>query len=80
MAWAGCNTGFGLGLGGIEVFIVVYAFWMVNPILTIFILVLLSIIPLMVYLDDYMSTYEGGFDNPTEEEILKIQSEYVVGE
>ena len=80
MAWAGCNTGFGLGLGGIELLFIPIAFWMVDPIGTILVFLPIILIPLMVYLYDYMHTYEGGFENPTEEEILKIQSEYVVGE
>ena len=80
MAWAGCNTGFGLGLGGIEILLIPVGMWMVSPIGAIAYVSFFAMWPILIYLEDYMSTYKGGFENPTEEEILKIQSEYVVGE
>ena len=80
MAWAGCNTGFGLGLGGIEILFIPIGMWMINPLMAVMYILFFAQFPILMYLFDYMSTYEGGFENPTEEEILKIQSEYVVGE
>ena len=78
MAWAGCNTGF--GLLGIEILFILMGMWMVNPLLALCYFSWFAMWPIMIYIDDWSNTYKGGFENPTEEEILKIQSEYVVGE